>query len=57
VAWLLSPDWVRSTLVRTPVLDAQARWAAAPGRHLMREGFAVERDAIFNDFFDKLPAR
>jgi purine nucleosidase len=57
VAWLLSPDWVRSTLVRTPVLDTQARWAAAPGRHLMREGYAVERDAIFNDFFDKLPAR
>lgn len=56
VAWLLSPDWVPSTLVRTPVLDDQARWAGAPGRHLMREGYAVARDAIFNDFFAKLPA-
>jgi inosine-uridine nucleoside N-ribohydrolase len=54
VAWLLTPHWVPSELVRTPVLDAQRRWQSAPGRHLMREGHAVQRDAIFNDFFDKL---
>jgi inosine-uridine nucleoside N-ribohydrolase len=55
VAWLLSPRWVPSTLVRTPVLGADRRWQTAGGRHLMREGFAVQRDAIFNDFFAKLP--
>jgi inosine-uridine nucleoside N-ribohydrolase len=54
VAWLLDPRWVPSELVRTPRLDAQRRWQAVPGRHLMREAHAVQRDAIFNDFFDKL---
>ncbi|MGV3572878.1 MAG: nucleoside hydrolase [Ramlibacter sp.] len=54
VAWLLEPAWVPSTLVRTPRLDAQLRWQPAPGRHLMREAFGVQRDAIFNDFFASL---
>lgn len=55
VAWLLEPRWVPSTLVRTPVLDEHRRWVQAPGRHLMREAHAVDRDAIFNDLFRKLP--
>jgi purine nucleosidase len=54
VAWLLAPRWVPSRLVRTPRLDEALRWQPAPGRHLMREAHAVERDAIFNDFFAKL---
>jgi purine nucleosidase len=54
VAWVLAPGWVPSTLVRTPRLDAGRRWQAAAGRHLMREAHAVDRDAIFNDFFDRL---
>lgn len=54
VAWLLSPLWVPSTLVATPRLDRQRRWRPGTGRHLMREGYAVERDAIFNDLFAKL---
>ncbi len=54
VAWLLDPRWVPSELVRTPRLDADCRWQGAPGRHLMREAHAVQRDAIFNDLFDKL---
>jgi purine nucleosidase len=28
IAWLLSPDWVPSTLVRTPRLDDDRRWQA-----------------------------
>ncbi len=54
VAWLLAPHWVPSTLVPTPRLDAQRRWRAQPGRPPMREAHAVQRDAIFNDFFAKL---
>jgi purine nucleosidase len=56
VAWLLDPRWVPSELVRTPLLGSDRRWhaAPAPGRHLMREAHAVQRDAIFNDLFDKL---
>ena len=55
VAWLLDPDWVPGTLVRTPQLARDLRWRAAPKAHLMREGYGVQRDAIFNDFFARLP--
>lgn len=54
IAWLLNPEWVPSELVRTPRLGDDMRWRADTGRHLMREGCAVQRDAIFNDFFSKL---
>ena len=57
VAWLLNPKWVPSTLVRTPRLDDARCWQPGAGRHLMREAYAVDRDAIFNDFFAKLPPR
>ncbi len=55
IAWLLDPAWVPSDLVPTPGLGADLRWRAEPGRHMMREGYAVQRDAIFNDFFSRLP--
>jgi purine nucleosidase len=54
VAWLIKPEWVPSTLVRRPWLDAGLRWVPSDERPLMREGYAVQRDAIFNDFFAKL---
>jgi hypothetical protein len=54
IAWLLQPDWVPSGLVRTPRLGADRRWQPDPARHLMREAYAVQRDAVFNDFFSKL---
>ena len=57
VAWLLQPNWVPSSLVRTPRLGDDKRWISDPSRHLMREGYAVERDAIFADLISKLPAR
>lgn len=54
IAWLINPGWVPSALVRTPVLDDERRWRAAPGRHPMREAWAVDRDAVFADFFRAL---
>ena len=54
IAWLLNPAWVPSELVRTPGLGADLRWQADATRHLMREAYAVQRDAIFNDLFAKL---
>ena len=56
IAWLINPDWVPSSLVRTPRLGPDRRWQADPYRHLMREAHAVQRDAIFGDFFAKLKA-
>ena len=54
VAWLLNPAWVPSVIVPTPLLGIDRRWRQAEGRHPMREGYAVARDAIFRDFFQKL---
>ena len=54
IAWMINPQWVPSELVRTPRLDAERRWQPDAARHLMREAFGVQRDAIFNDLFAKL---
>ena len=54
IAWLLNPQWVPSTLVRTPRLGVDLRWEADAGRHWMREAHGVQRDAIFGDLFGKL---
>lgn len=54
IAWMLNPEWVPSDLVRTPRLDSERRWQPDPTRHLMREAYGVQRDAIFNDLFAKL---
>lgn len=56
LAWLIEPAWVPSDLVPTPVLGPDKRWVRAEGRPPMREAYAVARDAIFRDFFDKLQA-
>ncbi len=53
-AWLLNPDWVPSQLVRAPRLTDELYWAHDSRRHWMREAYAVNRDAIFRDFFTKL---
>jgi inosine-uridine nucleoside N-ribohydrolase len=53
-AWLLNPDWVPSHLVRAPILTDDLYWEHDPGRHLMREAYKVNRDAIFRDFYQKL---
>jgi len=54
IAWLLNPDWVPSELVATPGLDDERRWTRHAGAPLMREAYAVARDAIFADFFETL---
>jgi hypothetical protein len=54
IAWLLNPAWVPSRLTQSPVLTDDLYYQQAPGRHLMREAYAIDRDAIFRDFFTKL---
>ncbi|MBL8341138.1 MAG: nucleoside hydrolase [Rubrivivax sp.] len=51
VAWMLAPESVPSELVRTPRIGADLRWHADAARPWMREAHAVQRDAIFSDFF------
>jgi hypothetical protein len=54
VAWVLQPGWVPSELLRTPRLLPDKRWQADATRPPMREAYAVQRDAIFADLFEKL---
>lgn len=54
IAWMIDPSWVQTHLVSTPVLTDQKTWHQHPGLAPMREGFAVQRDAIFNHFFSSL---
>ena len=54
IAWLLKPEWVPSDLRPSPVLDDSWLWQHPPNRHLMREAYDVNRDAIFRDFYLKL---
>ena len=51
IAWLFDPEWVPTMLVRSPVLDDELYWQHPQGRHLMREAWDVNRDAIFMDFY------
>lgn len=51
IAWLLDPQWVPSEIVPTPILGRDLRWKARQEAYPMREAFAVQRDAIFNDLF------
>ncbi len=54
IAWLVNPDWLPSELVPTPCLGEKLSWETRPDAHEMREPVAIERDAIFADFFHKL---
>jgi purine nucleosidase len=55
VAWLLDPNWVPSELVPAAVLNDDKKWQRdLSGRHLIREAYEINRDAIFRDFFKKL---
>jgi purine nucleosidase len=57
VAWVLDPDWVRTVLTSTPRLADDLTWQREAGRPLMREGVAVDRDAVWGDLFRVLRGR
>lgn len=54
VAWVLDPSWLPSALVPTPVLDDELYWRQRPDRHVMREAYAVQRDAVWLDLYAAL---
>ena len=57
VAYLNNAEWVRTALHPSPILCDNVCWAVEdPSRHLMREAYDVNRDAIFGDLFRKLEA-
>lgn len=54
IAWLINPDWVPSDLLPAPQLCDQLMWQHPEDRHLTREAYDVNRDAIYHDFYEKL---
>ena len=55
VAYLNNPAWVPTELRPSPVLRDDVTWAPEdPARHLIRQAWDVNRDAIFGDLFKKL---
>jgi len=54
VALLVNPDWVRSTVVSSPIVTPMETWSRDPRRHLGREAYSVNRDEIFHDLFRRL---
>lgn len=53
-AYLVSPDWIETTLVHSPILTSEETWSVDQRRHLIRTATKIKRDDIFRDFFDKL---
>ena len=54
IAWLLNADWADSVLMHSPILTSEQTWSHNPRRHLVREVYRVNRDAIFRDLFQKI---
>ena len=54
IAWMINPDWVPTSILESPVLDDNLYWQNPGNRHIMREAYSVNRDAIFYDFFKKI---
>jgi purine nucleosidase len=56
IAWVISPDWVPTKMVPSPILTAGLTWRQAPDRHGVRVATSVDREAVFGDLFQKLTA-
>ncbi|GAC1429049.1 MAG: nucleoside hydrolase [Chloroflexota bacterium] len=54
VAWLVHPAWVETSLVPRPILTTECTWSRDGRRHLIREAWTVDRDAVYTDLFRKL---
>lgn len=57
VAWLIQESLIDTCVIPAPLLTSELTWSIDPRRHLTREAYNVQRDAIFEDFFERLPAK
>jgi purine nucleosidase len=53
-AYLVNPSWVSTRLVHSPILTDQCTYSQDAGRHFMRVGVNLNRNAIFADLFRKM---
>jgi len=54
VAWLLEEEFTSDALVPAPIPTYDYRYSFDPRRHLIKAVYAVDRDRILADMFDKL---
>jgi hypothetical protein len=57
VAFLIEHQWVPTNLTHSPHLSNDLRYGRDMNRHLMHVGTDVQRDYIFDDFFETLGDR
>ena len=55
-AWLMDPNWTQSHLTPSPIFNEDLRYSFDPSRHPVRVVTRVDRDAVFNDLFERLDA-
>ncbi len=56
IAWLLNDNdrFMKTCQVPAPIPEYDRRWAKDPRRHLITYVYSINRDAIFEDMFNKL---
>lgn len=54
IAWLVHPQWVPEYIVHSPVLTDNLTWSTDERRHFIKSAFAINRDAVFGDLFQKI---
>lgn len=54
VAWLLDEEFMLDRLEHSPIPEYDDKWGFDKTRHLMKYVYAINRDAVFEDLFNKL---
>ncbi|MCM1494129.1 MAG: nucleoside hydrolase [Muribaculaceae bacterium] len=54
VGWLLEEDFMQDRLVPAPIPQYDHHYSFDPRRHLIRYVYRINRDALFEDLFEKL---
>ena len=54
VGWLLEEDFMRDKLVPSPIPQYDHHYSFDPDRHFIRYVYWINRDALFEDLFEKL---
>ena len=52
----MDPNWTQSHLTPSPIFNEDLRYSFDPSRHPVRVVTRVDRDAVFNDLFERLDA-
>ena len=56
VAYVVNENFLRVNTIHSPVLTCDLRYASDETRHLIRSAYYVDRDKIFEDFYNKIRA-